>query len=191
MAPKAAAARATKKAKKAVKKAPRASKSTVAPGTVAIFLAGRFRGRHAVVLKALDAKKDASTLVVTGPYKYNGIPLRRVNRRYIIATSTKINLSGVDAKLLEKVNAATFKRAARAKAAKSAVGFLGRRKAAAAAAATAGKKKIPDERVALQKQVDASIIAAIKKDAKGKQLPGYLRSVFTVKPGDAPHRMKF
>ena len=74
------------------------------------------------------------------------------------------------------------------KKSKSAAGFLGKKDAKAAA--KAGKKKSPDERVALQKAVDASLIAAIKKDSR-KQLPGYLRSVFTIQPGDAPHRMKF
>lgn len=179
------APKATKKSKYTPKKAAPSGKKTVAPGTVAIMLAGRFRGRHCVVLKQADAK-DAKTLVVSGPYKYNGIPLRRVNRRYIIATSTKVDLTGAD---LSKVTKATFARAKKEKKAKSAAGFLGKKSAKSAAAA--GKKKIPDERVALQKQVDAAVIAAIKKDKNAKVLPGYLRSVFTVKPGDAPHRMKF
>lgn len=30
-----------------------------------------------------------------GPYKVNGVPLRRVNQAYVIATSTKVNLAGV------------------------------------------------------------------------------------------------
>jgi large subunit ribosomal protein L6e len=189
MAPKAApAAKKGSKSKYSPKKAV-AGKKGVAAGTVAIMLAGKFRGRHVVVLKTLASenkkKKDASTLVVTGPYKYNGVPLRRVNKRYIIATSTKVDLSGVDAKLLEKVDKKTFKRANRVKGSKKS--FL----AAKAKGAAAGKKKIPDERVALQKQVDASVIAAVKKSPNGKLLPGYLKSVFTVKPGDTPHRMNF
>ena len=31
----------------------------------------------------------------SGPYKVNGVPLRRVNQTYVIATSTKVNLEGV------------------------------------------------------------------------------------------------
>jgi len=186
-----AKASATKKTKyvRKPKTAKGANKRRVAPGTVAILLAGKYRGRHAVVLKQLE---NNGPLVISGPYKYNGIPIRRVNPRYVIATSTKVNLSGVDAKLLEKIDdAKLFARAARAKGSKSAGGFLGTSKEARVKAKAAGKKKIPDERVALQKQVDAGVIASIKKDANAKLLPGYLRSVFTVKPGDTPHRMKF
>lgn len=32
---------------------------------------------------------------VKGPFKVNGVPLRRVNQAYVIATSTKVNIDGV------------------------------------------------------------------------------------------------
>lgn len=35
-------------------------------------------------------------LLVTGPFKVNGVPLRRVNARYVIATSTTVDLTGVN-----------------------------------------------------------------------------------------------
>ena len=33
-----------------------------------------------------------------GPYSVNGVPLRRVNQRYVIATSTKVPLKNVNVK---------------------------------------------------------------------------------------------
>jgi hypothetical protein len=33
---------------------------------------------------------------LSGPFKINGVPIRRVNQTYVIATSTKVDISGVN-----------------------------------------------------------------------------------------------
>jgi len=83
-------------------------RTSLKTGTVVILLAGRYKGKRAIVLKHLKS----GLLVVTGPYKLNGIPLRRVNPAYVIATSTAVDLKGVT--ISDKINDDYFRAARKA-----------------------------------------------------------------------------
>lgn len=150
---------------------PQKLRASLVPGTVLILLAGRFRGKRVVYLNSLQD----NTLLVSGPFKVNGVPLRRVNARYVIATSTKVDVSAVD---VSKFDVAYFALEKSSKKSKSESEFFGE----------APKKEIKEERVADQKNVDKQLLAEIKKTPLLKE---YLSASFSLKSGDRPHLMKF
>ncbi|KAF3922453.1 hypothetical protein AA313_de0206883 [Arthrobotrys entomopaga] len=149
-------------------------RASLVPGTVLIILAGRFRGKRVVYLKPLDG----GVLLVTGPFKLNGVPLRRVNARYVIATSTKIELPSLN---LDKYDDKYFAKEDSAK--KS-----GEEEFFDAAKAAQEKKTIPESRTTDQLEVDKALISVIKQTP---QLTSYLKSSFSLSKGDRPHLMNW
>ena len=105
-----------KKGPTPVRNAPK-TRASIKAGTVLILLAGRFRGRRVVCLKVLSS----GLLLVSGPYEVNGVPLRRVNQKYVIATSTSVDVKGVD---VSKIDDAFFARGKGEKDRKSAQGAV-------------------------------------------------------------------
>ncbi|KAH7116079.1 60S ribosomal protein-like protein L6 [Dendryphion nanum] len=153
---------------------PRAS---LTPGTVVILLAGRFRGKRVVLLKHLPQ----GVLLVTGPFKVNGVPLRRVNARYVIATSTKVDIKGVDESVLTKASEASYFTKDKETKKPGEAAFFKQGEAPE-------KNEVAKDRVADQKAVDKALLATIKKEA---HLSDYLASSFSLRSSDRPHLMVF
>jgi large subunit ribosomal protein L6e len=110
-----------------------------------------------------------------GPYATNGVPLRRVNQRYVIATSTKVPLTGVD---VNAIDDSFFAREAVAKKSKEQQLFDNEKTATVTS----------DARKAAQKSVDEKLTANI---SKVEMLPAYLAAKFSLSKGDKPHLMQF
>ena len=102
-----------------------------------------------VFLKQLDS----GLLLVTGPYALNGVPLKRVNQRYCIATSTKVNLGGADFKSITDAYFAREKEAK--KGAKTQEKFF---------ATEAPKKELPQEKKDGQKKLDEPIMKGLAEE---------------------------
>ena len=141
------------------------------PGQVVIILSGRFRGRRVVFLKKLES----GLLLVTGPYKYNGVPLKRVNAAYVLPTNTKIN---VDGKAAESINDIFFLK----------VDIKREKEEDFFVEDKVKKERITDERKKAQNDVDTLVKKAVDEVPMMKE---YLRNRFALKSGDKPHLMKF
>jgi large subunit ribosomal protein L6e len=149
-------------------KAPKLRKS-IKPGSVLILLSGRFRGKRVVFLKQLES----GLLAVTGPFKINGVPIKRVNQVYTLTTSTTVDVKGVNT---DKITDKTF--------AKDKVKKTRSHKFFAKEAPTT---KCSEDRKKLQKEVDTAVLKNIKEDMMHK----YLNARFTLVKSDAPQDMKW
>merc|ERR1711862_1095212 len=161
-------------------KAPKPSKGRkcIVPGSVVIMLSGRFRGRRVVVLKRMDS----GLLLVTGPYKLNGVPLKRVNAAYVLPTSSKLNVSGIN---VADINNNFFGKTKAAKNAKSGENqFFGDN-----AELSAEEKARVEKKRAMQKTVDGKLMELVKK--QDQHFAGYLRTRFTLRNNMRFHEMSF
>merc|ERR1712086_463619 len=146
-------------------------RKSIAPGQVLILLAGHFKGSRVVFLKQLES----GLLLVTGPYKVNGVPLKRVPQSYVIATKTSVNVSGV--KVPDSVNDAFFTKPKATKKKDDEL-FFEKNK----------EKTLDESRKSTQAAVDKAIEGAISKDA---MLKAYLKAKFSLSKGEKPHLMSF
>ena len=157
--------------RKSTKNAPK-TRSSIVPGAVVILLSGRHRGKRAVCLKVLPS----GLLLITGPFKVNGVPLKRVNAAYVIATSTKIDVSKVA--VPASITDSYFAKVAPTGTAAEEKFFTGDKSVAV----------VTDQRKKDQKSVDAGILKAIAGTTMMKQ---YLGSRFSLTDGDRVHSMVF
>ncbi|KAG1681323.1 hypothetical protein FOA52_007369 [Chlamydomonas sp. UWO 241] len=145
-------------------------RASITPGTVLILLAGRFKGKRCVCLGQLPS----GLLLITGPFKLNGVPVRRVSQTYVIATSTKVTLPTVD---VSKFTDTYFKPTESKRAKGGDAAFFEE---------PTTKAPLPADYVANQKALDAALLPALTAELKS-----YLASRFTLRDGDRPHLMKF
>merc|ERR1712028_254075 len=130
-------------------------RASITPGTVLIVLSGRFRGKRVVFLKQLES----GLCCVTGPFKVNGVPLRRVNQAFCIATSTKVDVSKVKT---DKFTDAYFKKP------ESEGEFF---------ATQPEKEPLSADKIADQKTIDEALLKSIKAVP---DLEHYLAARFTL-----------
>ncbi|KAI9116375.1 hypothetical protein K1719_012542 [Acacia pycnantha] len=148
-------------------------RASITPGTVLILLAGRFKGKRVVFLKQLPS----GLLLVTGPFKINGVPLRRVCQSYVIGTSTKVDISGVN---VEKFDDKYFSKKTEKKKEKTEGEFFEAEKEE--------KSVIPQEKKDDQKTVDSALLKAIESVP---DLKAYLGARFSLRAGMKPHELVF
>jgi len=154
-------------------------RGSLKPGTICILLAGRHAGKRVVFLKQLES----GLLLINGPFKINAVPLRRVNQRYVIATSTKLDVSKYA--LPQHLDDGYFRRnkAILRKERQTQEGDIF---AMPKAGYTVTETRKNDQVLA-----DKSLLEIVKAHPERKSLMKYLGSSFGLTSGQYAHRMKF
>ena len=119
---------------------------------------------------------------MTGPYAVNGVSLGRVNPAYVLATTTKVSLAGVNV----NIDDSFFKKATRFT--KNELKNASEHRLKKAEEGKTQENKWREELKAAQKAVDAQLLENIKKV---EHLKGYLGTRFTLSNGSRPHELKF
>merc|ERR1712093_394753 len=119
-------------------------------------------------------------LLVTGPFKVNGVPLRRLNQAYVIATTTKVDISGVD--IPAEASEDSFYTVSKAEKKARKVAWAKREESDFFDEAGEAKKDA-------QAKLDSQLLAL--PEFKDKVMRSYMASRFTLTKGQMPHAMTF
>jgi len=181
-------------------------RSSLQPGRIAIILSGKYAGKRVVVVKHLPSR----LVVVSGPFRLNRVPLRRVDAAYLIGTSVQINLPEVLKNELSEITDDHFSKKLKAKKLKQRKAlskkYLKEKKEKSgdksAEKSETGQKRKREEtdkdkhkvkkrktaKAAFQSKIDSPLMAEIKKQP---ELGDYMRSRFFLTEGQFPHALKF
>merc|ERR1712183_191386 len=157
-------------------------RKTFTPGTVCIIVAGRHRAKKCVFLKQF---KRSGLLLVTGPHRYNGVPLRRIDQKHVIATSQKLPL-GHSFKVPGHVDDFFFKRARGTKK-----NVTTKAKDAVLKKSAKKDKKVDLVRRKAQNAIDNAVSKGLKSHPDGKLMRVYMRRLFTLNGDRFAHNLKF
>jgi len=156
-------------------------RKSLVPGTICILVAGRYQSKKVVFLKQL---KRSGLCLVTGPYGINKVPLRRMDQRYMIATSVRIPLPE-GFKVPGHVDDFFFKRSRGTKSAKT----------TKVNKTTLSKKKVskkPDlVRKKAQSTIDKAVLKGFKNHPETVTLKKYMKRCFTLIGDRYAHKIKF
>ena len=133
-------------------------------------VATHFNGRRVIALKQFKS----GLLAVTGPFKLNGVPVKRVNSAYNMKISTVVDLKGVS---VDSITDETFKRVKAPKNSCSHKFF----------AVAAPKSTTSDARKTLKKTFDGALL----KNVSNKLVRKYLGARFFLTRNDSSHAVKF
>ena len=158
-------------------------KKGLEPGRILIILAGKHRGKRVVLLKTLKS----GLLLVTGPFKINACPIKRMHQKFVIVTRTKIPFDGV--KVPKHINDKYFK-------SKKSSSSKGKKTKQGGNIFAKGKNETSHKpnriRGEDQRTVDKVVLKAIKeKMGDKKTILAYLGSFFFLRNHMYPHQLKF